>query len=102
MKRRAFLQTSVAALSAAAATAARGADPSAPGEFYELRTYTLKAAKYAILDGYLAKALLPALKRYGIRPVGVFTEKMTEDPTRLYVLIGYTSSGQFGELSARL
>jgi hypothetical protein len=102
MKRRAFLQTSIATLSAAAASAARGADSYVPAEFYELRTYTLKAAKYPVLDGYLAKALLPALKRYGIGPVGVFTEKMPEDQTRVYILTVYSSPAQFASLSTRL
>ncbi len=103
MKRRSFLQTSLAALSASAANAAAapGAEP-VPGELYELRTYTLKAAKRPLLDDYLRQAFLPSLKRYRIGPVGVFVEKGTDDPIRVYVLIVYSSLGQFATLTTRL
>ena len=103
MKRRSFLQTSIAALSAAAADAAAapGAEPG-HGELYELRTYTLKAAKLPQLDEYLRQAFLPALKRSGIGAVGVFVEKGTDDLLRVVVLIVYSSLAQFGTLTTRL
>ena len=99
MKRRSFLQSSLAVLGTAAA--APGAEPT-PGELYELRTYTLKAAKRPLLDDYLRKAFLPGLKRLGVGPVGVFMEKGTEDPTKVYVLIVHSSAGQVANLSTRL
>jgi hypothetical protein len=87
---------------AAAASAVRAADPSAPGEVYEFRSYTLKPGKLPILDEYLGKALLPALKRHGVGPVGVFTENGTEDQGRVYALIVYPSAAQVVGLAGKL
>ena len=103
MKRRSFLQASVAALSsaAAAATVANSAE-SAPCQLFELRCYTLKAAKVPVLDDYLQKAFLPALKRYGMGPVGVFVEKSGGELKKVYVLIVCSSADQATTLPARL
>jgi len=77
MKRRDFLKTSLAASAlVGAAPAALAAKPGSTKrrEYYELRVYRLKAgADHDLLDGYLEKALIPALNRFGCRPVGVFT-----------------------------
>lgn len=72
------------------------------GEFYELRTYTLKAAKQPQLDTYLGKAYLPALARLGIGPVGVFTEPGSNDTVSVVVLTVLTSPAQIAELPAKL
>jgi hypothetical protein len=103
MRRRSFLQSSVAVLGTAAtgAAAAPGTRPT-PGELYELRVYTLKAARRPVLDDYLRKAYLPALHRFGISPVGVFVEKGSEDPAKVYVLVVHSSAEQFATLAARL
>lgn len=100
MKRRAFLTTSLtaAATTAAAATAAAPAGP----EYYELRTWSLKAAKQPLLDAYLSRAFLPALKRFSLGPVGVFTEPQPNDEVKIHALIVYSSPEQFTTLSARL
>ena len=76
--RRTFLKTTLVA-SATAALSLRAADrtgsPGAPREFYELRAYRLKSgASTAQLDHYLEAALLPALGKRGLGPVGAFTE----------------------------
>jgi hypothetical protein len=83
MKRRSFLQASFATLgtAATASAAAEAAEPKA-GELYELRAYSLPAAKQPILDRYLSQALIPTLKRYGIGPVGVFVEPAGPGPLR--------------------
>jgi hypothetical protein len=79
LPRRDFLKTSLAA-SVAAALATRSthaATPASAGgrDYYELRCYRLKPeASPARLDAYLAKALLPALAKRGVGPIGVFTE----------------------------
>ncbi len=101
MKRRSFMQISVAALGTSAASAVGAAEPKAT-ELYELRVYSLSASKQTILDHYLSKALLPALKRFGIGPVGVFEEKVDENKRKIYVLIVYPSANQVVTLSARL
>ncbi len=83
LPRRSFLKSSLAASAAAATLASRSAAAPAAGarEYYEVRCYRLKPEKRlksapnrALLDTYLEKALLPALARRKIGPVGVFTE----------------------------
>lgn len=71
-------------------------------EYYELRTYTLKTAKLPLLDEYLEKALLPALQRLGIGPVGAFSEELSAEKTALTVLIVYKSPDQPLTLSKSL
>lgn len=102
MKRRAFLKTSLAAsaVSASAATASAAAKPGP--EYYELRTWSLKAAKQPLLDAYLSRAFIPALKRFGLGPVGVFTEPMPNGELKVVALIVYSAPEQFATLSARL
>ncbi len=73
-----------------------------PEELYELRAYMLPAARQPLLFDYLSKAFLPALKRYGIGPVGVFADKEASDPARVYVLIVAPSAEKLVTLPARL
>jgi hypothetical protein len=101
MKRRSFMQMSVAALGASAASAVGAAEPKTT-DLYELRVYSLPAGKQAILDHYLSEAFLPAMKRYDIGPIGVFVEKVDENKRKMYVLIVHPSAEQAVTLSARL
>ncbi len=103
MKRRTFVQASVTTLCAAAAGEAVAADATPKkGEFYELRIYHLKPEKQPILDAYLSKAFIPALKKLGIGPVGVFVDKSNPKVLHVYVLIVYSSAEQVASLSSRL
>ena len=103
MERRSFVQASLASVGALAATPAFGDNTEQKtGELYEIRVYQLKAVKQELLDNYLSKAFLPALKRYGIGPVGVFIEKVGTDALKVHVLIVHHSAEQFATLSARL
>jgi len=105
MERRTFVQTSVATLCTAAATQSLAAEPNAAKspELYELRRYDVKADKQALMDDYLSKAFIPALKRFGIGPVGVFVDKSAKGETmKLFVLIVHRSPEQFATLSTRL
>lgn len=102
MHRRSFIHASLAT-----AAVATSADPVAGGErqggaMFELRTYSLKAEKRNILEDYLGKAFMPALKRQGIGPVGVFVEKGEQEPLKVYVLIVFPSADRVATLSARL
>ena len=102
MQRRTFLQASLATACSAAATApVLGAEHSG-GQVYELRTYSLQAAKQPILEAYLSKAFLPALKRLGAGPVGVFVEKGERAPLAVHVLIVYPSADLVATRSSRL
>src|SRR5262245_1416571 len=100
MKRRKFIQSSLATLGAAAATSsapepsAQAAEPK-PTELYELRAYSLKSVKQPILDRYLSGAFIPALKRYGIGPVGAFVEQPAPDQVKMHMLIVYPSAEHF-------
>jgi len=103
MKRRDFLQTALTAAAATTARAASGATP-APStrDYYELRTYSLKATKQAILDDYLSKAFVPAITRLGAGPVGVFSEANGNDGLFVHVLTVFSSPDQIVSLPARL
>lgn len=101
MKRRSFLKSSLAPL---VATSTAVALPAVGGarEYYELRTYTLKPDRKARLDDYLGKAFIPALKRLGLGPVGVFSEAVAGDVLTVQVLIVANSVETLATLGARL
>jgi hypothetical protein len=103
MKRRAFLQTSIATVGSTMVSTASAAEAERkPEQLYELRAYTLPTGKQTVLFDYLSKALLPALKRDGMGPTGVFTEKGSGESARVYVLMVSPSADQLVSLSARL
>lgn len=100
MQRRDFLQTSLqttAVASAAAcglATAASSAHAAAPAgagrQIYEWRTYRLTdTSKQARVNDYLESAAVPAWKRLGLGPVGVFTEIGPDATPSMHVLLTY-------------
>jgi hypothetical protein len=93
MKRRSFITSSLAALgSSAVAASTTSAEAPKGQEVYELRVYSLPTAKQPILDRYLSTALIPALKRLGCGPVGVFGEDAGPDQRKVYVLIVHPSA----------
>ena len=74
MERREFL-TSTLATSAFALAGSASAQPASgrPREYYEIRKYHLQTGPQTKLtDTYLSEALIPALNRLGIAPVGAF------------------------------
>lgn len=115
MKRRDFLTTSLTASAMASlgqTPLAAAENPTGARDYYELRSYRLKAgASAALLDGYLAKDLIPALNQRGVKNVGVFTEiqvdkkavtstPITDSP--IWVLIPHLSLESFMNVSADL
>jgi hypothetical protein len=78
LPRRDFIKTTLAASAATAASTAglrAAAASTASRELYELRAYRLKpGVGVEKLDGFLEKALLPALERRGVKNVGAFSE----------------------------
>jgi hypothetical protein len=79
--------------------------PAQQRQYLELRTYHLKAAEdIAAIDSYMEHALLPALKRQGIGPVGVFAkdEQEPERSPKVYMLIPYDSMEQFAARQEKL
>ena len=90
MDRRNFLSTSLtgSALSLAGAATAAAADPRAAAEYYDLRRYQLVSGPGTKLtDRYFADALIPALNRLGIGPVGVFSVYFGPDTPSYYLLL---------------
>jgi hypothetical protein len=105
MKRRSFVQSSLAAFGAVAAADSFAPSATAeekPGEIYELRVYSLPAAKQSILDQYLSEAFIPALHRFGIGAVGVFGEPVEKGSLKVYVLIVHPSADSVVGLTPRL
>lgn len=73
--------------------------------YYQLRTYTFADAEQeAVTDTFLAKAFMPALKKQGIAPIGVFKLRPEAEDSlqKTFVLIPFNSLEQFAELEARL
>ncbi|MDR3406338.1 MAG: NIPSNAP family protein [Chthoniobacter sp.] len=106
MKRRDFIQNTLAVSLGATAlldTHAPAADhPTSAREIYELRVYSLKVAKKPLLDDYLSKAFIPALRRLQIGRVGVFSEAPNGEEVAVYVLIVFASAEQCVTLPAHL
>jgi hypothetical protein len=108
LNRRDFLKTTLAASATAALAGAPadalGAGAPAPGrDYYELRAYRLKAgASHALLDGYLERALIPALNARGIGAVGVFTEPDAKDGPAVWVLIPHPTLESVADATAAL
>jgi hypothetical protein len=74
-------------------------------EFYQIKTYNLKSeTQLNATENYLKEAYLPALKRIGIKAVGVFKPKTfsADSITKLIVVIPFKSPKQFLELDQKL
>ncbi|QEF96808.1 hypothetical protein Mal15_08380 [Stieleria maiorica] len=85
----------------------RGADPNnqATKQHYEIRTYLLgEDGDAAAVDHYLQHALIPALNRIEIGPVGVFAPAAndTNDRDSIIVVIPADSADQLASLQTRL
>ena len=103
--RREFLKAS-AALAAATAVGAdvmQGATLRESRQYLELRAYRLTTgAPHTLLDGYLEKALIPALNRKGVSAVGVFTQPDAPDGTAVWVLIPHPSFESIATINASI
>ncbi len=88
MDRRTFLSAS---LTAPAAAAAQSGGSRAAAQYYDLRRYQLRNGPGTRLtEHYLAGALIPALNRLGIGPVGAFSVYFGPDTPAYYVLLPST------------
>jgi NIPSNAP len=89
MERREFLTSSLAASALTLANQATAQTPSGkPREYYEIRRYHLQTGPQTHLtESYVADALIPALNRLGIAPVGVFHLDIGPDTPTLYLLL---------------
>ncbi|MEH3121908.1 MAG: NIPSNAP family protein [Sphingomonas phyllosphaerae] len=72
-------------------------------EIYELRTYHLvNGPMRARLDAYLRDAFIPAARRAGCGPIGVFTVSVGPASPSVLVLIPHPTLADFAALPARL
>ncbi len=74
-------------------------------QLYEVRSYLLgEKPDVAAIDQYLGQALIPALERHGVGPVGVFTNSENDESgsPRIVVVIPYDNVGQITEVKAKL
>ena len=92
MDRRQFLTSSLAASALSAGQQAPGGTGGAGREYYQLRRYSLQnGPQRKLADGFFRDALIPALNRLGIRPVGIFSAVIGPESPSLYVLMPGTS-----------
>jgi hypothetical protein len=104
MQRRQFLATSLAA---SAAAIAGGADAQAPAtqtrEYYQIRRYHMQnGPQTALTEHYIADALIPALARRSIGPIGAFKLDIGPETPVFYVLIPSTSVDALAGLDLQL
>ncbi|MBL6724315.1 MAG: NIPSNAP family protein [Rubripirellula sp.] len=74
-------------------------------EYYEIRSYILgENGDPAAIDAYLESALIPALDRAGIGPVGVFSNSPADETgsQRIIVVIPYEKSEQISTVKKLL
>jgi hypothetical protein len=108
VERREFVKSALATAGMASGTAF-GAEPDAKApaesrqEFYQLRKYTVRTGpQLALTQGYFEKALIPALNRLEMAPVGAFKLDIGPETPTYYVLIPSTSAEALVMLDASL
>jgi len=104
MHRRKFLAASVAASASLLARESEAqAKPTIAQEFYLLRKYLLLSGPQTELtENYFSNALIPALKRMGIGPVGAFRLEYGPETPAFYLLIPASSAEVLAQLDLRL
>jgi hypothetical protein len=107
MERRTFITASTAAALAPAALAAGNGATTEPAAgrplLFELRRYRLRTGTMANrFNGYVKEALLPALGRAGLGPIGVFNVMMGADSPTLHVLVPYATAESVATIGDRI
>lgn len=104
MQRRDFLTSSVGLAATAVAPPVSAAPTgSTQRELYELRRYALRMGpRQALVDGYMQDALLPALRRLGLGPMGAFGVAVGPNAPSLHLVIPHPNAESFATLGARL
>ncbi|MGB7549467.1 MAG: NIPSNAP family protein [Terracidiphilus sp.] len=104
MQRRQFLSASLAASVVALARDGRAQTPvTRAREFYQIRRYHLQSGpQTALTESYFSDALIPALARMGMGPIGAFRLEMGPETPLFYALIPGSSVQALVELDLRL
>ncbi|HEY3627392.1 MAG TPA: NIPSNAP family protein [Terracidiphilus sp.] len=89
MHRRRFLAASLAASALAATPSSKAQAPASRArEFYQLRRYSLYSGPQSgLTDHFISEALIPALTRRGMGPIGAFHLDFGPETPQTYVLI---------------
>lgn len=91
LNRRSFLYSTLAA-SAAELKGQQSDQPAGGREYYELRRYHLvSGTQQKLTNSFVDEALIPALNRLGIKPVGAFDLYLGPETPALYVLLPSTT-----------
>lgn len=93
MHRRQFLSCSLAASALALTNPAQTLAAAQPApEFYELRRYALTSGPHPkMAEAFFADALIPALNRMGMSPIGAFAVDYGPETPSYYLLVPATS-----------
>ncbi len=93
MQRRQFLGSSLAASAFALNASAQTGSAAASGrQYYELRKYHLQSGpQEKLTDAYFEQALIPALNRMGMSPIGAFSLYLGPEQPSIYLLIPASS-----------
>ena len=103
MQRRTFLTSSLTASVLAAASRQQTSPKGSRREYYELRRYHLVSGpQQKLTKTYLADALIPALNRLGLNPIGVFDLYIGPETPAVYVLIPSSSIEALATAELRL
>jgi len=107
MQRRTFLTSTLATAALGPAAAySQGAPGASDGKgrlFYELRRYQLSSGpQRKLCDDFFREALVPALNRLGITPVGVFDVTIGPETPSIYVLMPSASLETLVTVETRL
>lgn len=105
MERRHFLAASLAtsALAFGKDIAAQTPAPARAREFYQLRRYSLQnGPQLKLTESYFGGALIPALARMGMGPVGAFRQEIGPETPVFFLLIPGPSVEALAELDLRL
>lgn len=100
MERRKFLAASVAATAAAITGSAQ---PAGTRDFYQLRHYQLQSGpQLAQAASFFADALIPALAKMGMGPIGAFQLTIGPETPAYYLLIPGPSAAALAEIDLAL
>ncbi len=103
MERRDFVGMTTLAAATLASGSVSGETGKGPRQLLEMREYsTLSRGAAQALQEHLQRALLPALNRLGLEPIGVFTPLYGSDSATVHLLIPHPSVDSVLTLQARL
>lgn len=103
MERRDFVTSAIAMAGVALSGGAAQALAASPREFYQLRKYALQTGpQLALVQNYFERALIPALNRMAMSPVGAFKLDIGPETPTYYLLIPATSVEALVTLDTRL